>query len=143
MLEARAGWYRQLLDLLRVRARTLDDIVRQAAPYFPGAISYDPDAVARQWKDRDATVALLAALRERLGAPQHWDVATLEEGLRALAEVRGVSGGKLFQPLRVALTGLTVSPGIFEVLELMGRDLALSRLDHAIGYLRLAGKTEA
>ena len=136
LLAARADWYLQLLDLLRVRARTLDDIVRQAAPYFPGAIPYDPDAVARQWKDRDTTADLLAALRERLGAAPRWEVTALEEGLRELAESRGVSGGKLFQPLRVALTGLTVSPGIFEVLVLMGSDLALRRLDDAIAFLR-------
>ncbi len=136
MLAERSDWYRQLLDLLRVRARTLDDIVRQAAPYFPGEIPYDPDAVAKQWKDRGATADLLGALRERLGAQAEWGTAALEEDLRQLAEARGVSGGKLFQPLRVALTGLTVSPGIFDVLVLMGRDLTLRRLDAATTFLR-------
>jgi glutamyl-tRNA synthetase len=55
--------------------------------------------------------------------------------LRALAEAKGIAAGKIFQPLRVALTGLTVSPGIFEVLVAMGRDLSLKRVADAITWL--------
>jgi glutamyl-tRNA synthetase len=56
--------------------------------------------------------------------------------LRSDAERRGVGAGKLFQPLRVALTGLTVSAGIFDVLVLLGRDRSLARIDDAMNYLR-------
>ena len=69
------------------------------------------------------------------GLPQ-WSPEAMESSLRALAEERGLAGGKIFQPLRVALTGTTVSPGIFDVLMAMGRDLALARLDAAIATLR-------
>jgi glutamyl-tRNA synthetase len=135
-LVARQAWYYGLLDLLRVRARTIDDIVREAAPYFDGEIAYDPDAVATQWKDRDSAIELLQATRERLAALADWSAEALEHALRALAEERGLAGGGLFQPLRVALTGLTVSPGIFEVLVAMGRELTLRRLGDAIVHLR-------
>src|SRR5215212_10875875 len=50
-LAARHDWYLRLLDLLRVRARTVDDIVRQARPYFRDEIEYDREAVEKQWKD--------------------------------------------------------------------------------------------
>ena len=60
----------------------------------------------------------------------------MEGALRALAEERGLAGGKIFQPLRVAITGGSVSPGIFEVLMAMGRDLALARIDAAIAFVR-------
>jgi glutamyl-tRNA synthetase len=60
----------------------------------------------------------------------------MEGALRALAEARGISGGKVFQPLRVALTGRTVSPGIFEVLELLGRERSVARIRAAAAYLR-------
>jgi glutamyl-tRNA synthetase len=60
----------------------------------------------------------------------------MEGALRALAESRGVAAGKIFQPLRVALTGMGVSPGIFDVLVSLGRDLALVRLDQAVSHLR-------
>ena len=135
-LAARGEWFRSLLDLLRVRARTIDDIVRQAVPYLREEIDYDPDAVAKQWKDRPATAELLAATRDRLASLDPWESAAMEEALRALAEERGIAAGKIFQPLRVALTGLTVSPGIFDVLLMLGRDRAVRRLDRALETLR-------
>ena len=135
-LERRHAWYFALLDLLRVRARTIDDVVRQAAPYLRDEIEYDPDAVAKQWKDAPATADLLAATRDRLAELAEWAPGPMEEALRALADSRGIGGGKLFQPLRVALTGLTVSPGIFDVLVALGRDRSLARLDAAVSKLR-------
>ena len=132
---ANPAWYRTMIDLLRVRARTTDDVVRQAAPYLRDAIEYDADAVAKQWKDRDATRDLLASTSATLVALAAWTPATMEESLRLLAESRGITAGKLFQPMRVALTGLAVSPGIFEVLELLGRERAIARLDAAVRQL--------
>lgn len=134
-LEARADWYRALLDLLRVRARTIDDIVRQAGPYLLDTISYDEEAVAKQWKDRPLARALLAAARERLASLDDWSPAPMEEALRQVAEAQGVGGGKLFQPLRVALTGLAVSPGIFDVLVALGREKSIARIAAAEALL--------
>jgi glutamyl-tRNA synthetase len=134
-LAAREEWYLALLDLLRVRARTIDDVVRQATPYLRETIEYDPDAVAKQWKDAPAAADLLGDVRVTLASLERWDVTGMEEALRALAERRGVPAGKLLQPLRVALTGLTVSPGIFDVLLMLGRDRSLARLAAAVDYL--------
>jgi glutamyl-tRNA synthetase len=114
------------------------DIERQARPYFAGVIDYDAEAVEKQWKDRAASAELLAASRERLAALAEWSAPAMEAALRALAEERGIGGGKVFQPLRVALTGMAVSPGIFEVLVAMGRELALARVDAAIDFVKRA-----
>jgi glutamyl-tRNA synthetase len=138
-LAAQREWYLALLDLLKVRARTIDDIVRQAEPYFRDEIVYDQDAVAKQWKDRPATAALLGAVRERLAELASWTPDAMEQALRALAEVRGVSAGKLFQPLRVALIGLSASPGIFDVLSLLGRERSLQRISQALVRLNGGG----
>jgi glutamyl-tRNA synthetase len=135
-LEARRKWYLALLDLLRIRARRIGDIVRQAVPYLAEEISYDPDAVAKQWKDAAAVTSLLQGAREKLAALPDWNTDAMEGALRQLAEERGVAAGKIFQPLRVALTGLTVSPGIFDVLFLLGRDKTLRRLDAALRMLK-------
>jgi glutamyl-tRNA synthetase len=136
-LAERRGWYLALLDLLKVRARTIDDIVRQAVPYFRSEIDYDADAVAKQWKDRGATAELFVAVRSALAAIPAWEPAAMEEALRALAERLGFGekAGKIFQPLRVALTGLGVSPGIFDVLAMLGRDRSLARIDAALAHL--------
>ncbi|HEX6250162.1 MAG TPA: glutamate--tRNA ligase [Gemmatimonadaceae bacterium] len=132
--------YLALLDLLRVRARTVDDVVRQARPYFPGALEYDEAAVAKHWKEREAAATLLQDVHAALAEAADWSAEALEPLLRELAERSGVASGKLFQPLRVALTGLTVSPGIFEVLVMMGRELALERIASAVSWLRGAGR---
>ena len=135
-LLARRDWWLALLDLLRVRARTIDDIVRQAGPYFRDDIEYDADAVAKNWKDAVATADVLRATRDRLAATDDWHPTALEASLRALAEERGIGGGKIFQPQRVALTGLSVSPGIFDVLVALGRERAVRRIDAALDRLR-------
>ena len=134
-LGARREWYLELLELLRVRARTIDDIVRQAGPYFLDRIEYDPEAVAKNWKDQAEAAEILKSVLETLKSALSWEPADLEAALRSLAESKGIAAGKIFQPLRVALTGLTVSPGIFEVLVAMGRDLALKRIADAISWL--------
>jgi len=113
------------------------DIVRQAAPYFPGPLTYDEDAVSKLWKDRASAREVLTAVRKCLSELADWQPASMEEALRKLAETRGVAAGKIFQPLRLALTGMTVSPGIFDVLLTMGRDLSLLRIDDAIRYLEV------
>ncbi len=134
-LVERRDWYLRLLDLLRVRSRTIDDIVRQAGPYFLEDIEYDPAAVAKNWQDPAEASSLLRATRETLATVRNWTSGDLEAALRSLAESRGVAAGKVFQPLRVALTGLTVSPGIFEMLIQMGRELSIKRIDKALAVL--------
>jgi glutamyl-tRNA synthetase len=112
----------------------VDDVVRQAVPYFRDTIDYDPEAVAKQWKD-PATATLLRDTGAALAALERWEPAAMEDSLRALAERHGIGGGKLFQPLRVALTGMGVSPGIFEVAEMLGRERALRRIDAAVARI--------
>ena len=139
-VETRRRWYIELIDLMKVRGRTIDEIVEQCKPYVRDEVEYDAAAVARHWKDRDATTSILSDTRDRLSAAPDWSAAGLEGALRDLADMRGLSAGKLFQPLRVALTGTAVSPGIFEVLLILGRERSLARLDAA---LRLAGDAPA
>jgi glutamyl-tRNA synthetase len=138
-LAARRDWYLALLELLKVRARTTDDIVRQAAPYLRDEIAYDPDAEAKQWKDRPGTAKLLVEVRGALASLAGWEPAKMEEALRALAERLGFGdkAGRIFQPLRVALTGLGVSPGIFDVLVMLGRERSLRRIDAAVARLEV------
>ena len=136
-LTSRRDWYLALLDLLKVRARTVDDIVSQAAPYFLDAINYDAEAVAKQWKDRVLTALILRNVRDALATLPEWESSAMEDALRALAEARGLGekAGKIFQPLRVALTGHSASPGIFDVLMMLGRTRALSRIDAAVAIV--------
>ena len=134
-LATRREWYFALIDLLKIRARRVDDIVKQAAPYFAADIPYEEQAARQHWKDPRATVDILRATHQLLAGVEPWTPEALERALRELADQRAVGAGKIFQPLRVALTGMSVSPGIFEVLVAMGRELALHRLENAVRWL--------
>ncbi|HEX4684215.1 MAG TPA: glutamate--tRNA ligase [Gemmatimonadaceae bacterium] len=129
------GWVDALIDVLKVRSRTLHDMVRQAIPFVSPTISYEVDAVAKAWKDRQATVEWLESIQSALSDVNEWREPELDAALRGLAERRGVNAGKVFAPLRVALTGLSASPGIFEVLLLLGRDRSMERISSAVRYM--------
>jgi glutamyl/glutaminyl-tRNA synthetase len=129
---------RNVLDLLKVRARRIGDIEKQAGPYVSDdPIAYDPEAVEKNWKDRGATAEMLEASHGALETiPSHeWTLEKLEATLRNLAENRGTTAGKVFQALRVALTGFSVSPGIFEILVVQGRERALGHIRNAVAWL--------
>ena len=136
LLGPRRAWFDQLLAQLVVRSRSVDDIARQAAPYFGTEVAYDGDAVAKHWrKDAAQAAALLAAARDALAGLPEWTAAAIEPALRDAAAARGVGAGKLFAPLRVALTGSAASPGMFDVLLLLGREVALARIAAALHLL--------
>ena len=108
----------------------------QAGPYDLDDLTYDPKAVKKQWaKDPEVTADRLEALEGRL-RDVSWDQDALEEMSRSLADELDVGAGKLFQPLRLALTGSSASPGIFDVLVLLGRERSLGRIEKAVNILR-------
>ena len=81
---------------------------------------------------RDGAAGNLARARDALARVEPFDQAGVEQALTALVEELEVKPGKLYQPIRVAITGTTVSPGIFESVALLGRDETLSRIDDAL-----------
>jgi glutamyl-tRNA synthetase len=133
--DARQPWLHGLIDLLKVRARTIDEIAVQIVPYFSDTVEYSPDAVEKHWKDNADVAERLSLLRADWGALDAWDETALEAVLRARADHLGTSAARLIHPLRVAVTGEAVSPGIFEVVHVLGRDRTLRRMDAAIERL--------
>jgi glutamyl-tRNA synthetase len=125
-----------LLDLLRSRARTVADLADQTRICLSDPVVYEEAAVKKHWeKDPEATAAHLEALGDAL-LTTTWEPVALEGALREVAEKRGISGGALIHPLRVALTGQTVSPGIFELFFLLGRETGIARIGAAVAWLR-------
>jgi glutamyl-tRNA synthetase len=138
-IEARRDWFVGLLDLLKPRARTLDGFAGQAAAYLAPAVDYEEAAVAKHWKEPADARRRLEAVREVLAAVEPWESAAIERALREGAEGMGEGFGKIVHPLRLALTGTAVSPGIDVVIAHMGRPLVERRVDAAIAALREAG----
>ena len=129
-------WMRRLVELLKSRARTIEDLADQAVPFVTDDLTFDDKAVEKHWsKDPGASASLLERLTVLFDTSE-WTEDELEGALRGLAEELEISAGKVIHPLRVALTGRMSSPGIFEVLTLLGRDRSRRRLEVGIGHIR-------
>ncbi len=130
----RAAWFHQVLALLRPRSKRLGDFVEGARPFLQRPAGYDPEGVAKHLS-APGLRAHLEALRDAYAALRVFDEASLEQTLRALAEARGLKAGALIHATRLALTGKTVSPGLFETARLLGQPETVARFDAVIATL--------
>jgi glutamyl-tRNA synthetase len=117
----------QAMPVLKVRAKDIDEIAQGAAFLFakrPLAMSEKAQGLLdEEARDR------LGLVHDRLQSHRDWTIESLEATVKALAEDLGLGLGKLAQPLRAALTGQATSPGIFDVLVLLGREESLARIE--------------
>jgi glutamyl/glutaminyl-tRNA synthetase len=135
-IESEPERFAHLVRLLQPRSRSLTELAEQSRAYVLDPPQYDPEAEADFWlPDLEGATARLLALQEKLGEIETWEGAALERALRTLAEKRGEGAAKFIHPLRVAVTGRAVSPGIFEVLMVLGRDRAMARIGTALDRL--------
>ena len=111
------------------KIQTLADFWPLVGPIYEGPVD-DPQA-REKWLD-DEHRALLAEVDEALAEVDPWDAAHIEPPLQDLIQRRGAKPKDVFQPIRVALVGRTVSPGIFETLELVGKEESRSRIRRAL-----------
>ena len=122
---------RDAVAVTQEKISTLDEFWPLARAFFEEPV--DDPAAREKFLDSDAGAQALAVAREALAeVPEPWSQEKVEEALRAAVERSGMKAKQVFQPLRVALTGTTVSPGIFETVALIGRDKALARIDRAL-----------
>lgn len=123
-------WLARMVSTLQERAKTLVELVDAAAYYLTDALTIDPAVAAKHLAK--APRAALVDLRAALAAVPEWSAATIEAAFQSVLTRHQLSLGKLAQPVRVALTGGVVSPGIFEVVEVIGQARTLARLDRAL-----------
>ena len=116
---------------LKERAKTLIELIDSSYFIFADRpLEVEPKAAALLTPE---TRQLIGRLRAALEAVTPWTVESTESAMRSFAETNGLKLGAVAQPLRVALTGRTTSPGIFEVLAVLGREQCLARLDDQVG----------
>jgi glutamyl-tRNA synthetase len=123
----------EVAPIVQEKLRTLGQFEGFAGFLF-GPVKTDPDAWARVEADSAAGRSLTAA-REALAAVDVWEAEAIHAGLAAACEREGLKPRVLYMPVRVAITGRTVAPGLYESLELLGRDESLRRIEDAIGRL--------
>jgi glutamyl-tRNA synthetase len=136
-LEERTGHtgLRDAVAVTQEKISTLDEFWPLARSFFEEPV--DDPAAREKFLAPEAGAEALKAGREALaGVPEPWTTESVEPALRGAVERTGMKAKQVFQPLRVALTGSTVSPGIFETVALVGRDRALARIDAALDLRR-------
>ena len=133
-LEGDAGWLSKVLALLRPRCKKVTDFADQIAPFFVAPTSYDADGVKKHLSAPEAA-GHLQALRDAYAAIPDWSEVALEQCLRQLAEARSAKAATLIHGTRLAMTGRMVSPGLFEMLVLLGRERVVARLGALIAKL--------
>lgn len=113
------------------RLKVAGDVLAYADFFFLPKAPYDPQAVEKTLRKPGAT-ALLARFKERLATVEPFDVGSLEAALQAFVAEEGVKIGELIHPLRVAVTGKSVGPGLYDCLAILGREKCLARIDQAL-----------
>jgi glutamyl-tRNA synthetase len=117
---------REAVELHRSRAKTLVELARGLTIYGPDPAGHDEDSLRKL--SSPAQVEQLRAIADRLAEVDEFTHQRLEETTRAFAEDRGTSLGKVAQPLRLAVTGTSASPPLFDVMALLGRDASIRRI---------------
>jgi glutamyl-tRNA synthetase len=129
--EAERAYVGRLVPLIHERLEELGEAPELLEFFFRDVGYPDPALLVQKKMDAAGTVNALSAARERLAALEVWSEGQLEEALRALAEELGLKPGQLFGAIRVAVTGRSVAPPLFETLAALGRERSLARLDAA------------
>ncbi|HZE04812.1 MAG TPA: glutamate--tRNA ligase [Solirubrobacteraceae bacterium] len=125
---------RGAVEISAEKIQTLGDFWPLVSFLFDGPVD-DPSAFDKTIGP-DGGMEALTAAREALAGTDPFDAAQIEAALRRVVEQRDAKPGKVFQPVRVAIAGQTVSPGIFESVALLGKDETLARIDSALGRAR-------
>jgi glutamyl-tRNA synthetase len=124
----------RVLELLRPRAKRLTDFVEQAAPFLRDTVEYEPEAVAKHLAAPDLA-AHVEALVNALRTTSPFDESHVEAAVRGTASERGLKAGSLIHAVRVGVTGRAASPGLFEVLALLGAERTVTRLERLRSFL--------
>ncbi|MBU1182272.1 MAG: glutamate--tRNA ligase, partial [Proteobacteria bacterium] len=122
-----------VIKTLNARSKTLKEMAESAVFYFKDTVSYDKDAATKFFTSD--SLKILKMLMESLESLQLFDEKSLENAFIIAMEATGLKLGKIAQPVRVALTGKTVSPGIFEILNVFGKEKSIDRLRRAVSFI--------
>jgi glutamyl-tRNA synthetase len=122
-----------VIDLLRVRSKKVTELVDGAAYFFRDPENYDAGAAKKQFTPGSAPV--LSALEEKITAMPVFDTRTLETLFHDYSEASGVPTGRLIHPTRLAVSGVSFGPGLFEIMAALGRETVVRRLEKAMKFI--------
>ncbi len=128
------NWLKKAIDTLKERSKTLLELADSLRYYIADEVEYDEKARKKFLNEK--SLQLLVELKDSLNSIESFSEAALEKAFNSIVEKHNIKLGKLAQPVRVAVTGGTASAGIFEVLEIVGKEKTLKRLEKAIETIK-------
>jgi len=134
-VDEKMDWIASITQLLGERLRVTSQIVEHAGFFFVERVEYDEKA-RELLLSEERTPEILAAIADRLEVLRDHKAGSVEQAIRGLAEKLGLKAGELIHPARAALTGKTTSPGLFEIIELLGKERSVTRLREAADFVK-------
>jgi len=127
-------WLTKMVSICQEKLATLNDIVQFCDFFFAPPTEFEEKGVKKQWR-KEGAAGRLEEIRGVLESVEPWGVEALHDALETLAEQSEVGMGQFIHPTRLALTGKTVGPGLFELAELLGREECVARVARALEYV--------
>jgi glutamyl-tRNA synthetase len=138
-LAADAAYVGRVAGLMKDRMTFLGELATTWRFFFEDPTSYDADGVAKRWNDDAAEQ--IAGYTVRIERVDPFTAEACEAQLRSQAEEHGIGAGRIIHPVRLALSGITHGPGLFELMETLGREVCVRRLRFAVERLPKAGES--
>ena len=129
-------YFIKIMPLIQERLKTLDDAADISLIFFQSDIRYDSKNLVQKGMNSESSLSALSKVRDRLGRCSPFDTETLEEVLREMARDLALSGRQFLGLIRVAITGRTAAPPLFQTMEVLGYERCLERISRAIEFLK-------
>ena len=139
LLPVDSDYLTRIVPLLQERIKRLDEAVAMTSYFFQADTQFDTENLVQKGMDRETTLSALRTALDELSATDDFQHEKLEEVLNVAGERLSLSRRQFFGVLRVAATGRTVSPPLFEMMEVMGKDRTVSRVKNAVERFSAAG----
>ncbi|NHZ86499.1 MAG: glutamate--tRNA ligase, partial [Planctomycetia bacterium] len=126
----------EVIKLMKERVTTIHDFVTKTEYFFTDPAEYEEKAVRKRWKNKSVN-ELIDKYSQKLNGIYEWNVENIERSLRDIAESENITAGKIIHPTRLALSGMGSGPSLFDMIELLGKETCIRRLQKAINVLPL------
>lgn len=130
-------WLKEIIKLMQGRFKNFSQFIDYADYFFVDKIDIEPQAF-QSVLNKEGISDILKALKEEFSVLKCWDEKSIEDIVREIASSLQIKGGKIIHPIRVALTGKKIGPGLFELIVVLGQEKTIQRLEEAIEKLKVA-----
>lgn len=134
-VEEKYEYIKRVVDAVREKVKLLPEIADASEYFFKDIEEYDPKGVKKRFK-KEGVVDLLEKGKIALANAPSFDVETVEKVYRDLIAELGIKGGDIIHPTRLAISGRTVGPGLFDIISILGKETVIERMDKAIDFIK-------